>query len=190
MVSAVLTLDEFEHALEENRSKGLAPATITQLDDPQNPRFTVTWKRRDATVEITTGPLNDALAADIQKRQSQGLVDTLFFVYGMPDLKYVSVWEPVTGTESRVFVDAAAETQSPLQRLPKQQFRPAQSIPYGNKRVEVWLKTAGYNPSWFTFGNPSKAAYLNSRDDMLSKGFSLLTIAVTGTRFNSIWVRL
>ena len=189
-VSALLTLEEFEHALEENRAKGLAPATITQLDDPQNPRFTVTWKRRDAAAEIASGPVNDVLAADIQNRQSRGMVNTLFFVYGTPDPKYVAVWELVAGTESRVFVDAGAESQSPLQRMPKQQFRPAQAIPYGNKRVEVWLKTVGYNPSWFTLTNPSKTGYLTSRDDMLSKGFSLVTVVVTGARFHSIWMRL
>ena len=193
-VSPLLTRNEFEHALEENRAKGLAPATITLLDDPQNPRFTVTWKRMDGTAAIASGPVNDALSADIQTKQAQGLVSTLFFVYGNPDLKYVAVWEPIAGTESRVFVDAGAESMSPFQRLPRQQFRPALTVPYGPvsgaKRAEVWIKTAGSNLSWFSLVNTGRGGYLNTRDDMMSKGFSLVSIVITGNRFTSYWWRL
>jgi hypothetical protein len=79
--------------------------------------------------------------------------------------------------------------------MPKQQFRPAVNLPYGAapaiKRAEVWVKTAGSNPSWFSLVSNSKTGYLNNRDDMMSKGFTLVAVVVTGTsRFNSFWWRL
>ena len=186
LVTYLLALEEFKQRININRERGYRPATITVLAGPPGPRFTSTWVKLEPGVSVTTGAFGDDLRREFEDQTARKNRNTALVIYFNQGLKYMGVWEPSHGVDSKLFPDVIRE--NPGASLTNQGYRPTNIVGYqigGEVRyAAVWTKNA---EPWQASRGVSKSDYLKWRDQYKRQGYSLDYVQVFGDNFCTIW---